>query len=337
MRLLVCLAERPGEIVSIDELLDRVWSGVTVAPDSAYQAVASLRRILGDDSKQPTYIATVPRLGYQLVAPVEPWDDSTARLESPPSRSRHPIYLLASLAVALVAALLLSVWIARDGSKHSEAAARTAGSPLAIAVMPFLDLTDAMTHEIFVDGMTEELVDKLSRIPGIRVPPARTSLSFKGKGAAIRDVAAALGTTYVLDGSVRQSGTLLRVAARLGIDLARIDASATPLRLEPASDTVVLAKTGLEPASTGALVKCTLIAVIGGLYIFFGIKARSANWGRIAATVLLCIGLVSNLANLGSDAAGGSMVGLALIVLVLVFFWLPASNEYYQQLQSGNR
>ena len=78
MRLLMCLVERAGEIVSIDELLDRVWSGVTVAPDSVYQAVASLRRILGDDPKQPVYIATVPRLGYQLVAPVRPWDDSAA-------------------------------------------------------------------------------------------------------------------------------------------------------------------------------------------------------------------------------------------------------------------
>jgi TolB-like protein/DNA-binding winged helix-turn-helix (wHTH) protein len=215
MRLLVCLAERAGEIVSIDELLDRVWSGVTVAPDSVYQAVASLRRLLGDDPKQPTYIATVPRLGYRMMAPVEPWDDSTARLASPPSRSRHPAYLLAGLAAALVAALLLTLWIARGGSKHGEAAARTAGSPIGITVMPFLDLTDAMKHEIFVDGMTEELVDKLSRIPGVRVPPARTSLSFKGKGAAIRDVAAALGTAYVLDGSVRQSGKTLRVAARL--------------------------------------------------------------------------------------------------------------------------
>jgi TolB-like protein/DNA-binding winged helix-turn-helix (wHTH) protein len=214
MRLLVCLAERAGEIVSIDELLDRAWSGVTVAPDSVYQAVASLRRLLGDDPKQPTYIATVPRLGYRLVAPVEPWD-STTRLGSPPSRSRYPIYLLASLALALVAALLLSVWVARDGSTHREAAVRTAGSPIAIAVLPFLDLTDAMRHEIFVDGMTEELVDRLSRIPGIRVPAARTSLSFKGKGTTIRDVAAALGTTYVLEGSVRQSGKALRVAARL--------------------------------------------------------------------------------------------------------------------------
>jgi transcriptional activator of cad operon len=215
MRLLVCLAERAGEIVSIDELLDRVWPGVTVAPDSVYQAVASLRRILGDDSKQPTYIATVPRLGYQLVAPVERWDESTARPESPPSGSGRRTYLLASLAVALTAAVVLGVWMTGVAPRNGEAAVRTAAPGTSIAVLPFLDLTDAMSHEIFVDGMTEELVDKLSKIPGVRVPAARTSLSFKGKDAAIRDVAAALGTTYVLEGSVRQSGAAQRVAARL--------------------------------------------------------------------------------------------------------------------------
>lgn len=53
MRLLLCLAQRPGELVSIGDLLERVWSGVYVTPDSVYQAVASLRRVLGDDPKQP--------------------------------------------------------------------------------------------------------------------------------------------------------------------------------------------------------------------------------------------------------------------------------------------
>ncbi|HEX4969731.1 MAG TPA: transcriptional regulator, partial [Steroidobacteraceae bacterium] len=66
MRLLLCLAERPGEVVSIDTLLSQVWSGVVVTPDSVYQAVAGLRRLLGDDAKQPAYIVTVPRLGYRL-------------------------------------------------------------------------------------------------------------------------------------------------------------------------------------------------------------------------------------------------------------------------------
>src|SRR6267143_6169119 len=62
MRLLLCLAEHAGEVVSIDDLLNQVWPEVTVAPDSVYQAVTSLRRLLGDDPMQPTYIATVPRL-----------------------------------------------------------------------------------------------------------------------------------------------------------------------------------------------------------------------------------------------------------------------------------
>ena len=68
MRLLVYLAERPGQVVSIDELLKEVWSGVIVTSDSVYQAVTSLRRALGDDPRQPAYIATVPRLGYRMVA-----------------------------------------------------------------------------------------------------------------------------------------------------------------------------------------------------------------------------------------------------------------------------
>src|SRR5215471_453681 len=75
MRVLVCLAEHAGEVVSIEDLLDAAWAGVNVSPDSVYQAVASLRRLLGDDPKEPTYIATVPRLGYQMVAEVEPWNE----------------------------------------------------------------------------------------------------------------------------------------------------------------------------------------------------------------------------------------------------------------------
>src|SRR3984957_17451232 len=78
MRLLLCLADHAGEVVSIDDLLRQVWSEVIVTPDSVYQAVTSLRRVLGDDPKQPTYIATVPRLGYRMVATVGPWLDQSS-------------------------------------------------------------------------------------------------------------------------------------------------------------------------------------------------------------------------------------------------------------------
>jgi len=84
-----------------------------------------------------------------------------------------------------------------------------------IAVLPFLDLTEEMTEEPFADGMTEELIDKLSKIPGLRVPSPTSSFYFKGKQIPVAEIARTLGVAYVLDGSVRKSGGRLRVAARL--------------------------------------------------------------------------------------------------------------------------
>jgi TolB-like protein len=84
-----------------------------------------------------------------------------------------------------------------------------------IGVLPFLDLTDNMSHEIFADGMTEEMIDKLSKVPGFRVAAPRTSFQLKGKKMSIADVGKTLGVAYVLDGSIRKSGSTMRVAARL--------------------------------------------------------------------------------------------------------------------------
>lgn len=203
MGLLLCLAEHAGEVVSIDDLLNQVWSGVIVSPDSVYQAVTSLRRQLGDDPKQPTYIATVPRLGYRMVATVSPWSDQ------PATRPRLKAGLTwaagAALCLALVGAFLFYGKIATN---HRSAS---------IAVLPFLDLTEDMNHGPFADGMTEELIDKLSKIPGLKVPGPTSSFYFKGKRRqlTIADIAKTLSVAYVLDGSVRKSGARLRVAARL--------------------------------------------------------------------------------------------------------------------------
>src|SRR5215469_4986 len=74
MRLLLCLAAHAGQVVSVEQLLDEVWKDVVVTPDSVYHAVAALRRVLGDDSKDPSYIVNVMRRGYRLIAPVVPLD-----------------------------------------------------------------------------------------------------------------------------------------------------------------------------------------------------------------------------------------------------------------------
>ena len=86
LRLLLCLA-----VVSIDELLNQGWPGVTVSPDSVYQAMAALRRLFGDDPKQPAYIATVPRLGYQMIAPVEQWKKSSTPIAPHEASAPSPV------------------------------------------------------------------------------------------------------------------------------------------------------------------------------------------------------------------------------------------------------
>ncbi len=227
MRLLLCLAAQAGEVVSIDDLLNQVWCDVTVTPDSVYQAVASLRRLLGDDPKQPTYIETVPRLGYRMVATVSPWvEQSAAQTDSSPtsegkfraptgSRLRVGLAVAAgaALCLALVAAFLFHGKFANNNQAVSPVVALQPQK--SIAVLPFLDLTEEMNQEPFADGMTEELIDKLSKIPGLRVPAPTSSFYFKGKQIPLADIAKTLGVAYVLDGSVRKSGARLRVAARL--------------------------------------------------------------------------------------------------------------------------
>ena len=203
MRLLQCLAARPGEVLSIDDLLRDVWPGVIVTPDSVYQAIASLRRVLGDDPKQPQYIATVPRLGYRMVAAVSPWSET---LDVPPRRASWIVAAAFSVAILAVFAVLFR------GTPSPAAALRQQKS---VAVLPFVDLTEKMAEEEFADGVTEELIDRLIKVPGLRVPAPTATFYFKNKRVPVGEIAKSLRVTYVLDGSVRKSGERLRVAARL--------------------------------------------------------------------------------------------------------------------------
>jgi transcriptional activator of cad operon len=231
MRLLMCLAEHAGEVVSIDELLDEAWPGVAVSQDSVYQAVASLRRLLGDNPRQPTYIETVPRLGYRMVATVSPWaDQSVVEADARATEIGPPVPATSEMTVpgprrragvmwAIGAALCLTVvgaLLAGKVRNRDQATSLAIARPLqSIAVLPFHDLTEEMTQAPFADGMTVDLIDKLSKIPGLRVHAPMSASSLKGTRSTIADMARMLGVAYVIDGSVRKSGARLRVVARL--------------------------------------------------------------------------------------------------------------------------
>ncbi|WP_332855949.1 winged helix-turn-helix domain-containing protein [Duganella sp. S19_KUP01_CR8] len=219
MRLLLCLAGRPGQIVSADDLLSEVWPGVIVTPDSVYQAIASLRRVLGDDPKQPGYIVTVPRQGYRLVAKVSPWSEEPVAIPAPPhpappsNASRSRLVFLLTACVPIVVGIVF--WLHNTLANEPHPAAQAAATQKSIAVLPFADLTEGMRNETFADGMTEELIYRLSKIPGMKVPAPSATFFYKNKQMAVVDVASKLGVVYILDGSVRKSGNTLRVTARL--------------------------------------------------------------------------------------------------------------------------
>jgi TolB-like protein/DNA-binding winged helix-turn-helix (wHTH) protein len=228
MLLLMCLSERAGEVVSVDELLSHVWSGVIVSPDSVYQTVASLRRQLGDDAKQPTYIATIPRLGYRMVATVTAVPERTAEegvvsgnanrefrgTGSVGAQKRWLVLAVLLLGAAIVIAFFFLVRDRVQGSRGTSAVLASQNQK-SVAVLPFLDLTDGMKEEEFADGITEELIDRLSKVPDFRVPAPTASFYYKDKHASLAEIGSRLGVVYVLDGSVRKSAARFRVAARL--------------------------------------------------------------------------------------------------------------------------
>lgn len=242
MQLLLCLAESPGQVLSVEQLLDRVWAGVVVTPDSVYQAVASLRRLLGDDTKDPSYIANIPRRGYSLVATVGAWFEPPRNVvgERPiaaadaaqPARAATKAGRRSwGIVIALIAALLVALgYQLRDlrrlpttaaSSTQAGAAAGATGSvreglpSKSIAVLPFVDLSENKDQQYFADGMAEEIIDRLVNVPDLRVPARTSSFFFKGTTATVADIAARLGVANVLEGSVRRSGARVRVIVQL--------------------------------------------------------------------------------------------------------------------------
>jgi TolB-like protein/DNA-binding winged helix-turn-helix (wHTH) protein len=254
MQLLLALAAHAGQVVSVEQLLDEVWKDVIVTPDSVYHAVAALRRALGDDSKDPTYIANVMRRGYRLIAPVAPiaavaelpstpktvpaaerrvsWsatDEPRAALRA--SSGRRPALVgAAALAAVLGGLLVYGLWTwsrarpvtakeitAQQAVPQASVAAAPAFEPPphSVAVLPFVNLSGDKDQEFFSDGLTEELINSLARINELQVAARASAFAFKGKDADVGTIAHKLNVGAILEGSVRRSGRTIRVTAQL--------------------------------------------------------------------------------------------------------------------------
>jgi adenylate cyclase len=178
----------PGELIKHDDLLERVWGHKYVTPATLSRVISQLRQKLGDEAAEPHYIQTVHGLGYRLIASVaagNPADAAVARV-AVPGPPRHAD---------------------RDRERHS------------IAVLPFVNMSGEVENEYFSDGIAEEILSLLTKLPQLKVSSRTSSFFFKGKEADLQMIAAKLDVGTVLEGSVRRAGNRVRITAQL-IDVA---------------------------------------------------------------------------------------------------------------------
>ncbi|HEV8692167.1 MAG TPA: winged helix-turn-helix domain-containing protein, partial [Ideonella sp.] len=218
VEVLVVLARRAGQVVAREELLEAVWPGVIVGDDALTQAVIKLRKALGDHARQPTYIETISKRGYRLLAPVSDAVGAVAggagAVASEPTRPRRRWLLpaLAGVALAIAAAVLMPPWL-RDRAQVAAPARPT------IAVLPLANQSGDPQRDYFADGVTEDIIFALGRFSGLGVISRLAVEPYKAGPANLQAVRRELGARYLVTGSVREADGRLR----LGVELSDAD------------------------------------------------------------------------------------------------------------------
>jgi len=227
-QILALLLEKPGELISREELRTKLWPDeVFVDFDhSLNAAVNKLREALCDSTNDVRFIETLPKRGYRFIGPIKTRDKpATPQValvppapapSAPPNRlNRLHITLKHALAlfVIVLAGLLTGLYVyprrARTPSNRVVPAIHS------IAVLPLKNLSGDPAQEYFADGMTEEIIGRLSMIRGLRVVSRTSAMHFKDTRAPLPEIAKALGVDAMVEGSVLREGGRVRVHAQL--------------------------------------------------------------------------------------------------------------------------
>jgi adenylate cyclase len=187
------LAEHAGRLVTKDELMDALWAGRSVTDDNLVQCVHEIRRAFQDTDR--LVLKTAPRRGYRLVLPA---DAAQERAWGEPERPADS-----------------------DGETGASAATAAEGgdlggrSKVAIAVLPFVNMSSDREQEYFSDGITEDVITDLSRWQSLAVASRHATFRFKGQRVDIQAVGRELGVRFLVEGSVRRLGERIRITAQL--------------------------------------------------------------------------------------------------------------------------
>jgi TolB-like protein/DNA-binding winged helix-turn-helix (wHTH) protein/Flp pilus assembly protein TadD len=226
MEVLVYLASRPGEVVSRSDLENKVWTGMLVTDDAVTSAIIKLRKALGDNAKNPRFIATVPKRGYQLIAPVTKpaaGTDEVAVVDQAgmtvaslrADRAKVALMVTALAVVAALAWAFLSSIAPAPPESAAPALDETTRQAPSILVLPFENLSEDPAQEQFADGITEDIITDLSSLSRLRVMGNNTSFSYKGRSVRPQEVGAELDVDFVLEGSIRRQGETIRINSQL--------------------------------------------------------------------------------------------------------------------------
>ena len=235
-RLLQCLLAQAGNLVSKEELLHAGWPGRVVSENSLAKAIGRLRQAL--DDPEGLVLVTVHGYGYRLATRAEylpsipeprrpithPPRSQEEALEEPIAGPTGPARWspgVAGITLVLLLAPIATWWFVAhpSGPLPSRQADMPLSIPLSIAVLPFADMSQAGDQEYFSDGLADELLDQLSKLPQLRVAGRTSSFSFRGKSDDVASIGRKLNVANVLEGSVRKSGQRIRITVQL-IDVA---------------------------------------------------------------------------------------------------------------------
>lgn len=219
-QVLAVLLQRPGEVVTREELRTQNWPEDTFVDfdNSLNTAINKLREALGDSADSPRFIETLPRRGYRFISSVSGNEVSAAAKEmgrggevrSPMRRFRWTVALV-SFAVIAAALFALNVFRVRDRILGS-----TRIPPIqSLAVLPLTNLSGDPDQEYFSDGMTDALITDLAQMGSVKVISRTSIMRYKKTDKSLPEIARELNVGGIIEGTVQRSGDRVRVTAQL--------------------------------------------------------------------------------------------------------------------------
>jgi TolB-like protein/DNA-binding winged helix-turn-helix (wHTH) protein/Tfp pilus assembly protein PilF len=225
---LAMLLERPGELVTREDLRKKLWPEDTFVDfeHGLNSTINRLREALGDKADAPRFIETLPRLGYRFITPVK-----VEVAESPPDACESPAtagpaevtvgQLLRKRWMALAAAALIGtlavLFSINTFGLRDRVLERALPIPKiqSIAVLPLASLSTDPEQEYFADGMTDALLTDLGRVGALHVISRQSIMRYKGSKKPLPEIARELSLDAIVEGTVQRSGGKVRITAQL--------------------------------------------------------------------------------------------------------------------------